>query len=34
MGAAGLERIRRHSFEEDVAGLRQALGDVVPGFVA
>ncbi len=32
MGAAGLEKIRRHGFEEDVAGLRKALRDVVPGF--
>ena len=34
MGQAGLDRIRRHSFEEDVAGLRKALEDVVPGFAA
>ena len=32
MGMAGLERIRQHGFEEDVAGLRQALADLVPGF--
>jgi glycosyltransferase involved in cell wall biosynthesis len=32
MGDAGLAIIRKHSFEEDVAGLRQALADVVPGF--
>jgi glycosyltransferase involved in cell wall biosynthesis len=32
MGTAGLLQIRRHGFEEDVAGLRQALADVVPGF--
>jgi glycosyltransferase involved in cell wall biosynthesis len=32
MGAEGLAIIRKHSFEEDVAGLRQALADVVPGF--
>jgi glycosyltransferase involved in cell wall biosynthesis len=34
MGAAGLEIIRRHGFEEDLAGLRHALGDVVPGFAS
>jgi glycosyltransferase involved in cell wall biosynthesis len=34
MGAAGLAMIQKHSFEEDVEGLRQALGDVAPGFVA
>ena len=34
MGMAGRERIRKHGFEEDIAGLRQALADVVPGFVA
>jgi len=34
MGTASLERIRRHGFAEDVAGLRRALGDFVPGFVA
>ena len=32
MGQSGLARIRRHGFEEDVAGLRHALADVVPGF--
>jgi glycosyltransferase involved in cell wall biosynthesis len=34
MGSAGLEIVRQHSFEEDVAGLRKALADVVPGFDA
>jgi glycosyltransferase involved in cell wall biosynthesis len=34
MGAAGLARIERYSFEQDVAGLRQALAACVPGFHA
>jgi glycosyltransferase involved in cell wall biosynthesis len=34
MGAAGLAMIRKHGFEEDVAGLRRALNDLVPGFTA
>ena len=34
MGAAGLAIIEQHGFEQDVAGLRQALGDLVPGFAA
>jgi glycosyltransferase involved in cell wall biosynthesis len=32
MGAAGREHIQRFSFEQDVAGLRQALAVCVPGF--
>jgi glycosyltransferase involved in cell wall biosynthesis len=34
MGEAGLGIIRRHGFEEDIAGLRCALSHVVPGFAA
>jgi glycosyltransferase involved in cell wall biosynthesis len=34
MGAAGREHIQRFSFEQDVAGLRQALASCVPGFSA
>jgi glycosyltransferase involved in cell wall biosynthesis len=32
MGAAGLAIIEQHGFEQDIAGLRQALSDLVPGF--
>ena len=32
MGGTGHEHIQRFSFEQDVAGLRQALADCVPGF--
>jgi glycosyltransferase involved in cell wall biosynthesis len=32
MGAAGREHIQRFSFEQDVAGLRQALAECVPDF--
>ena len=32
MGQAGLRRIQRHGFDQDVVGLRQALADTVPGF--
>jgi glycosyltransferase involved in cell wall biosynthesis len=34
MGAAAREHIQRFSFEQDVAGLRQALAHCVPGFLA
>lgn len=34
MGAESLQRIQRYSFDENVAGIRQALQHVVPGFVA
>lgn len=34
MGQRAFERIQRWSFEEDVRGLRQALAEVAPGFVA
>jgi glycosyltransferase involved in cell wall biosynthesis len=34
MGAAGRTRIEGFSFEQDIAGLRQALAYVVPGFEA
>lgn len=34
MGAAGRARIESYSFEQDVAGLRQALAACVPGFAA
>lgn len=34
MGAAGRARIERFSFEQDVAGLRQALASCVSGFAA
>jgi glycosyltransferase involved in cell wall biosynthesis len=34
MGQAGLERIRKHGFEEDVRGLKLALADVIPGWHA
>ncbi len=33
MGAASLAIIDQHGFEQDVAGLRQALADLVPGFL-
>lgn len=33
MGAASLAIIEQHGFEQDVAGLRQALADLVPGFL-
>jgi glycosyltransferase involved in cell wall biosynthesis len=34
MGAKSLENVRRFSFDENVAGIRQALQHVVPGFEA
>jgi len=34
MGRRAFERIQRWSFEEDVQGLRRALAQVAPGFVA
>jgi glycosyltransferase involved in cell wall biosynthesis len=34
MGQRAFERIQSWSFEEDVCGLRQALAEVAPGFVA
>jgi hypothetical protein len=34
MGRAGLERISRWSFEEDVAGLRQAVAALTKRIVA
>ena len=32
MGSAGRAIIRKHGFDQDVAGLRHALSDIVPGF--